>query len=370
MPNWVKFILDLLNSLVKRLPIAIVATLLVLLIGYLGPFAWILSIIILSSLALFEAVKVIKPSISRSSYIIDQILIIFFILLPVALTRLVQNTEIIDSLALVVLGLGLLCLFICIDLDLSKIRVVKKELRDKNKPKSEVKSSLSEKNYRSSTNEHENNTKKNVADEALEANLKHTSTKNKSLNYLTRNINLYLILFLGLFPSYGVHLLRFEQGSLYLVLAIITNSVNDSLAYFCGKLLGKRKFFPTISPRKTLEGSLGGLLSAAIFFMLACNFLNIDLSLALRNKINLLMVKNSLNLNLSYIYNTIFMLLGLLIAAAGQVGDLLESAFKRSIGIKNSSNLLGSHGGLLDRIDSHYFSIGFAYMIFRYFIEV
>jgi phosphatidate cytidylyltransferase len=115
-------------------------------------------------------------------------------------------------------------------------------------------------------------------------------------------------------------------------LVIFITWANDSGAYFIGRKWGKTKLIPEISPNKTLEGSFAGVVfgmvvSVAVF--LAFPPLG-DLGKAVW--------------------------LGLLIAVVGQVGDLIESAFKRTAGVKDSGSILPGHGGVLDRFDSLVFS--------------
>lgn len=104
--------------------------------------------------------------------------------------------------------------------------------------------------------------------------------------------------------------------------------VTDSGAYFTGKYLGKNKLWPEISPKKTIEGSIGGIILAMVSALIANYYLNITDS-----------------------YFQI-VLVSILISTVGQVGDLVESALKRSKDIKDSGDLLPGHGGVLDRFDS------------------
>ena len=109
--------------------------------------------------------------------------------------------------------------------------------------------------------------------------------------------------------------------------------VNDSGAYCCGSLLGKHKLFPRISPGKTWEGSIGGgifvvIVAALISYWTTANGYTSQLN----------------------IYGWIG--LGLVVVVFGTLGDLVESLFKRTLGIKDSGNILPGHGGMLDRFDS------------------
>lgn len=123
----------------------------------------------------------------------------------------------------------------------------------------------------------------------------------------------------------------------FLLLASIWAS--DAGAYFVGRKLGRRKLWPVISPNKTVEGALGGVLIAMITAALFSLFSN-----------GLLPLGTAL-------------LIGLASAVAGQLGDLAQSAYKRVYGIKDSGNLLPGHGGILDRCDSWIIVFPFVHMI-------
>ena len=105
----------------------------------------------------------------------------------------------------------------------------------------------------------------------------------------------------------------------------------DTGAYLFGRAIGKRKLWPRISPNKTIEGALGGLLSAAV---LAVIFSTTGL-----------------------LENNVFSLVifPVILSAFGQMGDLVESALKRQFDVKDSGTILPGHGGILDRFDSFIF---------------
>ncbi|MDM8569564.1 phosphatidate cytidylyltransferase [Thiotrichales bacterium HSG1] len=115
-------------------------------------------------------------------------------------------------------------------------------------------------------------------------------------------------------------------AGLLLFLVFLTES-NDILQYIWGKLLGKRKIIPKVSPNKTWEGFLGGVITTTFIAVLLAPWLT------------------PLNLWQS-------MLAGILISTAGFFGDVSISALKRDLGIKDSGTLLPGHGGILDRVDS------------------
>ncbi|MCI7010316.1 MAG: phosphatidate cytidylyltransferase [Prevotella sp.] len=115
--------------------------------------------------------------------------------------------------------------------------------------------------------------------------------------------------------------------------------INDSGAYCCGSLLGRHKLFPRISPGKSWEGSIGG-------------FVFVAAAAALIWYLTDLYGVNDLQLNLWQ-----WIGLGLVVAVFGTWGDLVESLFKRTLGIKDSGNILPGHGGMLDRFDSSLLAI-------------
>ncbi len=138
-------------------------------------------------------------------------------------------------------------------------------------------------------------------------------------------------LYLGLTLRFTALLRGLPDGLAWLGLTAITVWVMDSGAYFIGKGFGKHKFAPRISPKKTWEGFFGGLFTG----MLAATALTlwwIPAAAWWRGA-----------------------MVGLVIGLVGPLGDLSESALKRQVGAKDSSNLIPGHGGVLDRIDSFIF---------------
>ncbi|WP_224489812.1 phosphatidate cytidylyltransferase [Robertkochia flava] len=118
--------------------------------------------------------------------------------------------------------------------------------------------------------------------------------------------------------------------------------VNDSFAYLVGRSFGKHKLFERVSPKKTIEGFLGGF----IFAIIASYFLYLY-----SNELTLLQ----------------WAILAVVVVIAGTLGDLVESKFKRMAGVKDSGAILPGHGGLLDRLDSLVFAAPFAYLTLQIF---
>lgn len=149
---------------------------------------------------------------------------------------------------------------------------------------------------------------------------------------------IYLPLLLGhLVP---LRLLANGQKWIFLTLMVIMGC--DTFAYFIGRKLGKRKLYLAVSPNKSVEGALGGLLGSVIAVMLA--------------KLTFLPLIGVLD----------GILIGLLLGTAGQVGDLFESLLKRACKVKDSGNIIPGHGGMLDRLDSLLFAFPIVYYIARY----
>ncbi|MBQ9649617.1 MAG: phosphatidate cytidylyltransferase [Prevotella sp.] len=127
----------------------------------------------------------------------------------------------------------------------------------------------------------------------------------------------------------GIHFVWSVPLSVFIFLWI-----NDAGAYICGSLLGKHKLFPRISPGKSWEGSIGG----GILVMIVAVLVWYLLEQYEQNALGLSVVE--------------WIGLGLVIVIFGTWGDLVESLFKRTLGIKDSGNILPGHGGMLDRFDS------------------
>ncbi|SDS08309.1 phosphatidate cytidylyltransferase [Formosa sp. Hel1_31_208] len=116
--------------------------------------------------------------------------------------------------------------------------------------------------------------------------------------------------------------------------------VNDTFAYLVGKNFGKQKLFPSISPKKTVEGFLGGLFFSCIASIFIAHFTE---TLTFTN----------------------WLILGIIVSVFGTLGDLIESKFKRMAQVKDSGIIMPGHGGLLDRLDSIIFAAPFIFIFLR-----
>jgi phosphatidate cytidylyltransferase len=132
--------------------------------------------------------------------------------------------------------------------------------------------------------------------------------------------------------------LRGWQATLLLLGTIV---VSDSAQYYTGRTFGRRPLAPSISPKKTIEGAIGGLIFGTAFFALAASYVLPDAPLLAT------------------------LPLGLMMVVLGISGDLFESKMKRAAGMKDSSNLIPGHGGVLDRIDALLFAVPPFYLYIR-----
>jgi phosphatidate cytidylyltransferase len=155
-------------------------------------------------------------------------------------------------------------------------------------------------------------------------------------------LNILSVLLFGLWTRQVFRLMNEHPGLAGIasfVLVVICVVTADTGAYFSGKVFGKRKLCPSISPNKTVEGLAGGVLLT----VLLCTFIGPVLS------------------GLSY---TASLGLGILMAGTATTGDLIFSALKRYTGVKDSSKIIPGHGGILDRFDALFFSIPVAVLYF------
>jgi len=156
------------------------------------------------------------------------------------------------------------------------------------------------------------------------------------------------IFYMGWLLSYWVLIMNSYGGDWngrdWVILALFSTFAVDTSAYFIGRAWGRHKMAPTVSPGKTWEGAIGGLVGAIVAVVALALILDIDIS-----------------------YSEM-VVVGVLIAVFAQLGDLAESKLKRSMGAKEASNLIPGHGGILDRLDSIVFTGVVVYYCLRWFI--
>jgi len=138
-------------------------------------------------------------------------------------------------------------------------------------------------------------------------------------------------------------------GAILLIFPLVATWFGDSVAYFVGRTWGRRKLLPRVSPAKTVEGGVGGLVGASGASALYALVLLGPGSPA-------------------FLPVAAAAVLGLLIGAVAQVGDLAESVLKREAGVKDSGALLPGHGGVLDRFDGVFFTVPLTYALLPFLL--
>ena len=190
--------------------------------------------------------------------------------------------------------------------------------------------------------------------------LKSTYTKFEDLT-----ASLWAVFQFGLLASFFTWIRIMDHGFAYTMIMLLTVSANDTGSLIVGKLFGKTQLMPEISPKKTIAGSIGGIVSAAAAFYGFANFFHIVLDPDFLRTLGLF----NIEVDLECLRNYVLIVLGTLFGIVAQIGDLMVSALKRAAGVKDSGTLLLSHGGVLDRIDSHLFAVWFAYFAFAYLLD-
>jgi phosphatidate cytidylyltransferase len=151
----------------------------------------------------------------------------------------------------------------------------------------------------------------------------------------------FLILIREFPHKYG---LEYRMGGLWIIFLFLCTWCSDILSYFIGTPFGKHKILPQVSPNKSWEGSFGGISGALLAAFISKSIFFNEVSL--------------------------FHLLSLavLISIFGQIGDFVESSFKRQVSLKDSSSIIPGHGGILDRFDSLLFSAPLVYFYLRFIL--
>ncbi|MBO9668461.1 MAG: phosphatidate cytidylyltransferase [Bdellovibrio sp.] len=140
------------------------------------------------------------------------------------------------------------------------------------------------------------------------------------------------LMYVGLLPSFAFRLLDQTQGLAWFIFLLAVVFAGDTMAYVFGVLFGKHKVMPSVSPKKTWEGSIGGIVGSVVAGFLCWKFLLSD-------------------------YSPIFILgLAAVSGYVGQFGDFFESLLKRIADVKDSGKIMPGHGGVLDRIDGVLFA--------------
>ena len=152
----------------------------------------------------------------------------------------------------------------------------------------------------------------------------------------------YLVGLTFILPFYSIsYLVRDDQWLSHIIVMLTMNFVVDTGAWFFGRKFGNKKLWPVISPKKTINGAIGGSISSLIITLLLIYYI-FD------------------------VFSIILILSVFLMTILGQMGDLIESKIKRQVGVKDSSNLIPGHGGIYDRLDSLIFVAPFYAIMVKY----
>ncbi|MBR5236105.1 MAG: phosphatidate cytidylyltransferase [Clostridia bacterium] len=142
----------------------------------------------------------------------------------------------------------------------------------------------------------------------------------------------FAVIYAVLFPMHLTYIRQMDHGIALLFIPFLGAWMPDTFAYFAGRMFGKHKLIPGVSPNKTVEGAIGGVLGPVVTFLLY----GLVLSFGFQFTVNYLSLMG----------------LALICGVVAQFGDLSASVIKRATGIKDFGNLIPGHGGMLDRIDS------------------
>jgi phosphatidate cytidylyltransferase len=141
----------------------------------------------------------------------------------------------------------------------------------------------------------------------------------------------------------------------YLILVLTISTFTDVFAYLVGSAFKGKKLCPALSPKKTISGAIGGLISGVLASILTYFVL-------LEFNVNVFGMANKLNVIIFLIVSGVFL------SVIAQVGDLFESYLKRRLNIKDMGNIIPGHGGMLDRVDSLTFASLFTFIIYSLII--
>lgn len=173
--------------------------------------------------------------------------------------------------------------------------------------------------------------------------------KNSALNNM--GATLLGVFYAGVLPGtvllirelYSNNSAMYDTGGFLIISLLATIWACDSAAFFVGSAIGEHKLFPRVSPKKSWEGAIAGFIFSVVA-MIVMKYLLLEI-LPLKDAV----------------------IIGLIVGIFGQTGDLAESLLKRDAGVKDSSNIIPGHGGILDRFDSLLFTAPMVYLYLKHF---
>lgn len=182
-----------------------------------------------------------------------------------------------------------------------------------------------------------------------------------------------VVFYLGFLGSFGLQLrcgrdIPGQEGVWLLLVIVLVTKASDIGAYFVGSAFGRHKLIPTVSPGKSIEGTIGGLLASVLVAVLIASAGPLASAMELNSTVRAVIEIVTHSFSTAHtsdgapeIWRAI--LFGLAMSAAGQFGDLIESCFKRDAGIKDSGMIIPEFGGILDLIDSPMLAIPVAWFL-------
>ncbi len=171
--------------------------------------------------------------------------------------------------------------------------------------------------------------------------------QHKTVSVTDAAMVIFSVIYIPYFLTNLLYIRELEYGGILIWIPFIGAFLTDTCAYFAGVFLGKHKLCPEISPKKTIEGSIGGILGCMIVCMLYG-----------------LLMEKAWVLRVNYISLAV---LGFAMSIVSQIGDLSASIIKRKFGIKDYGSLFPGHGGILDRLDS---VIMIAPLVYLYIVNI
>lgn len=159
-----------------------------------------------------------------------------------------------------------------------------------------------------------------------------TNRRDLALSVQLQGAGLMGFLYVGLFPALALRILKFPEGDVWFFGLLAIVFAGDTMAYITGRFFGRHKLFEAVSPKKTIEGAIGGMIGSAIAGVLIAQFLPREVS-------SWMMIASAA-----------------ITGAFAQIGDLNESLLKRVADVKDSGSIMPGHGGMLDRLDGVLFA--------------